>query len=782
MMKFVTRKPLASVLITGFLLTSVSEIALASTDHVSSMRTHAPSSRDVNGVNLGTGQFMPPPVSVTIGSSTSNLSESITGSDFPTGSVLAGGITFADPYSYANETQFALTVNKDETYVRIYFGGYNKTFLCSSNVCAADDGSMDSLEGGTEPTGFFHGAVKLTTSDGTIAHFNGLQPVSPYSYVMPSDMGVDARFAILTKLVKPDGETVHIVYDQTQVQSGYDSSAQLMGRPPEFYVKSYVSNVYSSAGFSMWGSSTDAWSVYTLTNQSAPSGSNADVTIGGTGGLSGEYPFGQFQNGSIVTISDIYYYWDMRQIKGLMVSLSGENDSYYYHEKVEDRYRNICEDNFGGPGEYTFTGNRTADIFIPLPNGFADCIEASFDRYLHQVKIKNTSGSVRTLVDYYLPIDSVVWSQLGFLGGCRGQTARGASETCVRQVTRGGGVWKYTWSRVAGMIDRWQVDIEDPDGNHRIVQTSYDVVMGTRIHSDTNEAGQTTLYEYADGVHLTKVTFPEGNYVTYEYDRNRLTYVREYPKAGSTPKVTQASYPSTCTETTAKVCNKPVWVRDALGKQTDYTYDPAHGGVLTETGPADANGVRPQMRYTYTQYTAPLAMVPNTPNIWRLTKVSTCLTATSGNPASCVGTADEQITEFAYAHPNLFLTSETKRNGNNTVSTTTSYGYDWIGNTVMVDGPRTDVDDTAYKTYDSRRRPILEIGADPDGGGALKRPTVKHYYDVDGLETRTETGTCGTVTMSGGIPTGCSDFVWTSAKKMTYDAVGRLTKTEVVQP
>ncbi|WP_204326407.1 hypothetical protein, partial [Stenotrophomonas maltophilia] len=56
---------------------------------------------------------------------------------------------------------------------------------------------------------------------------------------------------------------------------------------------------------------------------------------------------------------------------------------------------------------------------------------------------------------------------------------------------------------------------------------------------------------------------------------------------------------SSCTVPTYRVCNKPNYIRDPKGNQTDFTYDPAHGGILTETLPADDNGVRPQKRYTY---------------------------------------------------------------------------------------------------------------------------------------------------------------------------------------
>ena len=71
------------------------------------------------------------------------------------------------------------------------------------------------------------------------------------------------------------------------------------------------------------------------------------------------------------------------------------------------------------------------------------------------------------------------------------------------------------------------------------------------------------------------------------------------PKPGS-PLVDgnlYANYDATCAIPVK--CNKPNWVKDALGNETDYAYDPTHGGVLTVTLPADLNGIRPQTRYTY---------------------------------------------------------------------------------------------------------------------------------------------------------------------------------------
>ncbi|MNQ61451.1 hypothetical protein D3C85_757660 [compost metagenome] len=59
-----------------------------------------------------------------------------------------------------------------------------------------------------------------------------------------------------------------------------------------------------------------------------------------------------------------------------------------------------------------------------------------------------------------------------------------------------------------------------------------------------------------------------------------------------------ATYPVTCVS--AVTCNLPTSITDARGGVTDYTYDPVHGGVLTETRPAPTPGApRPQTRYQW---------------------------------------------------------------------------------------------------------------------------------------------------------------------------------------
>lgn len=164
-------------------------------------------------------------------------------------------------------------------------------------------------------------------------------------------------------------------------------------------------------------------------------------------------------------------------------------------------------------------------------------------------------------------------------------------------------------------------------------------------HSD--ELGRRTDYAFT-GTFLTSVTYPEGNIGQFPVDaRGNHIEARQKAKPGTglADLVRTASYPSTCAN--PKTCNSPDYVIDAKGNRTDFTYDPNHGGVLTETGPA-VNGVRPQKRFTYQQRYAWVknssgAMVQATSPIWVLTQTAQCQTQ-----ASCAGGADEVRTVFEY--------------------------------------------------------------------------------------------------------------------------------------
>jgi hypothetical protein len=199
------------------------------------------------------------------------------------------------------------------------------------------------------------------------------------------------------------------------------------------------------------------------------------------------------------------------------------------------------------------------------------------------------------------------------------------------------------------------------------------------------------------------VTRPEGNRVVYAYDgRGNLIEERVHPKpaSGGEPGnhagdiVRTASFPASCAN--PRTCNRPEHVIDARGQRTDFTYDATHGGVLTETGPADANGVRPQARYGYQQR---YAWVRNAAGgysqaaspVWLRVSESRCRTsAATGNPAApCAADHDEVVTSYDYGPdggPNNLLLRGTVVSGAG-ASARTCYSYDANGNRLSETGP-----------------------------------------------------------------------------------------------
>ncbi|HEY5721887.1 MAG TPA: DUF6531 domain-containing protein [Allosphingosinicella sp.] len=224
--------------------------------------------------------------------------------------------------------------------------------------------------------------------------------------------------------------------------------------------------------------------------------------------------------------------------------------------------------------------------------------------------------------------------------------------------------------------------------------------------------GRTTNLAYESGgamedepAQLGDVHHPLGNAVEYYYDA-RGNMVRQIAKAvpgsGLSDIETTAVFPSTCVD--RKTCNKPTSVTDARGAVTDFTYDPAHGGLLTETGPAvptrQPNGtmanVRPQKRFAYAQR---YAWIKNgsggysqaaTP-VWVVTQESLCRTsAATGNPAApCATAGDEVTTNYDYgpnSGPNNLLVRGIVVAADGQ-SLRSCYGYDAQGNRISETQP-----------------------------------------------------------------------------------------------
>lgn len=243
----------------------------------------------------------------------------------------------------------------------------------------------------------------------------------------------------------------------------------------------------------------------------------------------------------------------------------------------------------------------------------------------------------------------------------------------------------------------------DPTGHSVVV-----IHANGLLHNISGMPGA-SKFKY-DGTRLTEYEFPEGNKITLQYDRNNIFRRTGTPKPGSgeAPIVQTATYPLTrfdppnnflrpvgCVAASQKLCDKPITITDGRDHVTDYTYDAAHGGVLTETGPAAANGVRPSKQYSYVQRHAWIGAagggyVQAATPIWLLNDERHCRnSAPSG--AGCAVPSDLVVTSYEYENGNASTPSNLLLKG---VAVTadgqtlrTCYGYDQWGQKISESKP-----------------------------------------------------------------------------------------------
>lgn len=318
-------------------------------------------------------------------------------------------------------------------------------------------------------------------------------------------------------------------------------------------------------------------------------------------------------------------------------------------------------------------------------------------------------------------------------------------------VTIGGSSWSYTYADVGTQRTTTTMN---PGGSTRSLVSS--LTTGLPV-SQTNELGKTTSLTHDTNGRLTQISYPEGNKVQYAYDsRGNITELRQVAKAGSglADLVQTAFYPASCSN--PKTCNQPEWTEDTAGQRTDYTYDTAHGGILTVTAPAaTGGGTRPQQRFSYTQMYAwykltPAGAVAQAPSqVWRLTQTSAC---SSGASPGCIGTANETRTTLGYGATgvgnNRVVLSTTIADGTGSTSSTTTRTLTTVSDVATIDGPLSGAADTSYYFYDVMRNPLGVISPDPDAGGPLLRRAVKLNYNASGLVSAVERGTATGTTLA----------------------------------
>jgi hypothetical protein len=211
----------------------------------------------------------------------------------------------------------------------------------------------------------------------------------------------------------------------------------------------------------------------------------------------------------------------------------------------------------------------------------------------------------------------------------------------------------------------------------------------------TDPLGRTTVNEYPITTYLmpptipSRIQLPEANQYNIGYIRGNVSSVRAVakPGTGAADLVAATLYETGCNN--VRTCNRPKSTTDAGGNTTEFTYDPTHGGVLTETGPA-VNAVRPQTRHRYLQRFAWISngaggYQPSAAPIWVRTATSLCRSsaATGNESAPCAG-GDEVLTTYDYgpdSGPNNLLLRGTVVSADGQ-SLRTCFGYDALGSKI----------------------------------------------------------------------------------------------------
>ena len=271
------------------------------------------------------------------------------------------------------------------------------------------------------------------------------------------------------------------------------------------------------------------------------------------------------------------------------------------------------------------------------------------------------------------------------------------SQRVTQQTFADGSVWNFTTNGAyAGRDDQdpdtavYSATMTAPDGG--VTHFTFNGNGPTKI---TDPIGRPINSVYF-GQFITSATLPEGNVV--QYARNSRAVDAGYiwsakPTTGLADIYTSTKvFPSTCTNTIT--CNEPLSVTDANGNTTNYTYDPTHGGVLTETSPANAAGVSAVIRHAYMQRYAWIAngsgYVQAASPAWLLSEDRTCRTSTTIGNACAAGSADEVVTTYDYgpnSGPNNLLLRGKVITADG-ASLRSCFTYDWLGNKIAETTPR----------------------------------------------------------------------------------------------
>lgn len=347
------------------------------------------------------------------------------------------------------------------------------------------------------------------------------------------------------------------------------------------------------------------------------------------------------------------------------------------------------------------------------------------------------------------------------------------AEGLVNTVSNGIATWSYDFT-VDGESGLLTAVATDPLSHTRTVVTDTNLAF---VRSDTDALGRTTSFVPDAFGRVSMVYRPYGDRTEFTYDaRGNVTQTKVVakPGTGGADIVSSATFDSTCSNPVK--CNKPNTTTDVNGAVTTYAYDSVHGGLLTVTSPPPIMFTIPaETRVTYTSLYAWYKQGSGGSVSQAATPVTLPTLVCSTNAIGACNTAAEAVTSTTYGAAgvanNLLPTSTSSGAANGSLTATTTFTYDPVGNLNTIDGPLAGPDDTAKFRWNAGRQLVGVVGPDPDGGGARLFPATRYGHNFDGHVVTVEQGTV----------TSQSDAAWAAMvvlqqQTTTYDATARVAR------